>query len=361
MRKLLPLFLVLITVNSFAQAPAGYYSTATGLSSVPLKAALHNVIKNHTSISYAQIWTAYQSTDAKPDGKVWDIYSDIPNGTPPYEFTFGTNQCGNYTVESDCYNREHSWPKSYFNSVTPMYTDLFHIYPTDGYVNNKRDNYPYGLVDTTGTFWQSENGSRLGPNRFPGYTGVVFEPIDAYKGDLARTYFYMATRYYTEDAGWQNWAMSNGANLTPWAVAMLLEWSHTDTVSLKEMNRNNAIYAIQHNRNPFIDHPEYIDCIWSATGCDIPLPLAVNGTPEIESIKVFPNPATEKILINDNNIANKAIEIDIINPQGRIIYHRNRTINAGIFEIPVSQYPRGLYWIKVSTESGINVSKIVLQ
>src|SRR5690606_19586426 len=141
---------------------------------------------------------------------------------------------------------------------------LFHLYPTDGYVNGKRSNFPYGEVNNPN--WVSENGSKLGQNSYPGNPGsLAFEPLAAYKGDLARTYFYMSTRYYGEDGGWQNWEMANGAELKTWAIQMLLDWHHNDPVSEKEIARNNAIYIIQENRNPFIDHPEYADCIWGNT------------------------------------------------------------------------------------------------
>jgi hypothetical protein len=116
MKKLL-LSLTLISTFCFAQIPVGYYNTAQGLTGNTLKIALHNIIDNHTQVSYNGLWTAYQKTDRKTNGKVWDMYSDIPSGTAPYNFTFVTDECGNYAVEGDCYNREHSWPQSWFNSV----------------------------------------------------------------------------------------------------------------------------------------------------------------------------------------------------------------------------------------------------
>ena len=145
MKQLFPIFFLSLT-TLWAQIPDGYYNNATGLYGEPLQAALHDIIDDHTVVSYTSLWTHYQTTDVKPNGKVWDMYSDIPDGTPPYEFTFITNQCGNYGGEGDCYNREHSWPKSWFNDVAPMNTDIFHVVPSDGYVNGQRGNYPYGEV-----------------------------------------------------------------------------------------------------------------------------------------------------------------------------------------------------------------------
>jgi endonuclease I len=244
-----------------AQPPAGYYDAANGQSGENLKAALHNIIKNHTTKSYDYLWTAFQTTDDKTNGKVWDMYSDIPGGTPIYEYTFGSDQCGNYNSEGDCYNREHSFPGSWFNDASPMYSDLFHLVPTDGWVNNKRGSYPFG--ETENATYTSSNGSKLGPCSVSGYSGVVFEPIDEYKGDFARNYFYMATRYLGEDGSWPGSPMVQGAEPKPWALIMLGEWHTSDPVSPKEIDRNNAIYAIQNNRNPFIDHPEFVYKIWS--------------------------------------------------------------------------------------------------
>jgi len=237
-----------------------YYQAAYKLSGTALRLALHNIIKGHTSVSYASLWTYFQNTDKKANGKVWDIYSDIPGGTPPYEFAFITKQCGSYSGEGDCYNREHSWPKSWFNDLTPMYSDMFHLYPTDGKVNGERSNYPYGNVNTP--TWKSLNGSKLGPNTFPGYVGVAFEPIDAYKGDLARSSMYMSVRYYLEDSGWSSSEGTTKADLKTWYANLFYSWNMLDTVSAKEINRNNAIFTIQKNRNPFIDHPEFAAEIW---------------------------------------------------------------------------------------------------
>ena len=256
------LFLVFLAFNLLSQIPSGYYNGTENLSGTALKSALHNIIDNHNSVSYSSLWSHFQNTDKKANNKVWDIYSDVPGGTPPYEFTFSSDQCGSYSQEGDCYNREHSWPQSWFNSASPMKTDMFHVYPTDGYVNGQRGSYPYGNV--AGNKWTSENGSKKGDCSYPGYNGTVFEPIDEYKGDVARSYFYMSTRYYGEDSGWQSNGMVNGAEILPWAQNLLMEWSVNDPVSTKEINRNNAIYNIQNNRNPFIDHPEFAILIFSS-------------------------------------------------------------------------------------------------
>lgn len=269
------LFTLQVLVLS-AQIPQGYYQGTENKTGAELKIALYNIIKDHTVISYSGLWDAFYYTDKKPNGKVWDMYSDIPGGTPPYQYTFFSDQCGNYNSEGDCYNREHSMPKSWFNDASPMYSDLFHLVPTDGYVNNMRGNYPFGRVGNTN--WTSMNGSKRGTSNFPGYSGIVFEPIDAYKGDFARMFFYMTTRYHNLVANWNSDMLNNTSfpAFTPWAKELLLLWHHQDPVSQKEIDRNNVIYySYQNNRNPFIDYPEFADLIW---GSGV-LPLVFNSSP----------------------------------------------------------------------------------
>lgn len=254
--------LALVGSLAAAQPPAGYYDSAEGLSGLALKQALHNIIDNQDPLTYSGLWTAFSTTDATPANKVWDIYSDVPGGTPAYLYSFGSDQCGTYNSEGDCYNREHSFPQSWFNGQMPMNTDLFHLYPTDGYVNNMRGNLPYGDVGSAD--WTSTNGSKKGLCVDPGYNSTVFEPIDAYKGDLARTYFYMMTRYYSQMSGWNSPVVQNG-DLIPWNLAVMLQWNDLDPVSPKEIARNNAVYGLQENRNPFIDRPEWVHAIWGGT------------------------------------------------------------------------------------------------
>lgn len=264
---LLQLVGLIYCLSIYAQIPDGYYSKAENKTGYELKTALFETINGHTDIGYDAVWNAFKTTDKKSNGKVWDMYSDIPNGTLPYEYSFGTNQCGNYSGEGSCYNREHSFPKSWFNDARPMHNDIFHLYPTDGYVNGKRSNYPFGEVGNP--TWTSKNGSKLGNCSFTGYSSTVFEPIDEYKGDFARTYFYMATRYEDKIAGFSMSAiLNNTANQVykDWYLRLLFKWHEQDPVSQKEIDRNNAVYKIQKNRNPFIDHPEYAAKIWQGYG-----------------------------------------------------------------------------------------------
>ena len=240
-----------------------YYAPADGKKGAQLKTAMCGIIYNRTEKSYDNLWNAFKTTDVRSDGKIWDMYSNITNYTP---VTSGSS----YSVEGDSYNREHSWPQSWFNSNTPMYTDLHHIYPTDGFVNGKRSNYPFG--ETNGEDYKSTNNfSKLGTCTYSGYTGTVFEPADEYKGDFARTYFYMVTCYEEKLADWYA-GNADGIRATidgrtypglqEWQLNMLMEWAKNDPVSEKETARNEAVYAIQKNRNPFIDYPGLQEYIW---------------------------------------------------------------------------------------------------
>lgn len=109
---LISLTLLAGAITSMAQPPEGYYLPAAGKTGTELRTALYNIIRGHTVSTYTDLWTHFQTTDDTPDGKVWDMYSDKPGFAPPYVYVFGDNQCGNYTKEGDCYNREHSFPKA---------------------------------------------------------------------------------------------------------------------------------------------------------------------------------------------------------------------------------------------------------
>ena len=247
--------------NVNAASYDSYYTTVDTSSGKNLINSLRRITSaGHSVVSYDGLWQAYRTTDKTSDGYVWDMYSN-------HKYQFGVDQAGNFNDEGDKYNREHSVPKSWFNEDKPMYSDLFHVYPTDGYVNGKRSNLPFGEVSNPS--YESGNGSKLGPSSFSGYSGTVFEPIDEYKGDFARTYFYMATRYNSDgDNKFDH--TSNGKAvftasypyLTTYATNLFVKWHLQDPVSEKEINRNDAVQQHQHNRNPYIDHPEYVNLIW---------------------------------------------------------------------------------------------------
>ncbi|MBR6247653.1 MAG: endonuclease [Muribaculaceae bacterium] len=251
-----------------AQETTGYYSAAEHKHGQALLQALENIVGPHTRVKYDDLWNAYKTTDSNSDKYIIDIYSDYP-----YYSVFNRKPCSSSSIIGECLNREHSMPKSWWGStVNDQYSDIYHLYPTDSRINNQRSNYPYGecsggtRIVTTLDGVEYHGKGKLGTCTYPGYTGKVFEPDDEYKGDLARTYFYMAAAYNSLIGNWSSPnLLSDGARYpiyTPWTVEMLLKWHRMDPVSEKEINRNNAANELQENRNPFIDHPELAEHIW---------------------------------------------------------------------------------------------------
>ncbi|TDE06879.1 endonuclease [Flavobacterium sandaracinum] len=283
MKQIYSLLFLFLFAAGFAQAPTGYYTNATG-TGYTLKTQLYNIIKDHTVLSYGDLYVTYETSDIdnffEKDGSVLDMYSENPTGTDPYTYSIATTQrCGSsgYAKEGDCYNREHIIPQSIFSQASPMVSDAHFITPTDGEVNGIRNNYPHSVVAiATQT---TLNGSKLGTSTTAGYSGLVFEPIDEFKGDIARMYFYFATRYENTVAGYNYPMFNNSTNkvFTTAFLNQLLAWHNQDPVSAREITRNNAIYARQNNRNPFIDNPDYVTAIWKTEVVDTEAPTAVTN------------------------------------------------------------------------------------
>lgn len=299
MNKLYYLFgciMLILSGNLFAQAPhdtGKYYLLANGKKGAELKTAFYQIIKNPSVVDYKNLWTAYQTSDAIPTDTVpiiWDMYSCNSH----YSIYTTLHQNGKYGTDPEGtrgFQREHSMPKSWFNpqksgssytykDIWPMYSDLVHVIPAEGIVNNKRSNNPYGT--NNGEWYTSEEGfSKMGACTYPGYTGRCFEPNDEYKGDIARIYFYMITAYEQKHPTWSSTTDGVGDHcgtwtgpmfnlddddsyqpFADWAYNMLMEWSHQDPVSQKEIDRNEAIWKLQGNRNPFVDYPGLEDYVW---------------------------------------------------------------------------------------------------
>ncbi|WP_178988750.1 endonuclease [Winogradskyella schleiferi] len=274
--KHLYLLFIFITSIGFAQIPTNYYDSANGLSGFALKTQLKTIISNgHIDQGYGSLYDGYVTTHTdniaesgyENDGTILLYYTENPNGTDPYTFNHGSNQCGNYNAEGVCYNREHTIPQSSFGSASPMQNDIHHVVPSDGFANGQRGSLPFGTVGSAS--WTSLNGSKRGNSNVLGYSGNVFEPIDEFKGDIARSILYFVTRYEDTVDGYTSFDMFNGTEnqaLEDWAVDMLLDWHYNiDPVDQREINRNNAAYNYQGNANPFVDHPEYANLIWNPT------------------------------------------------------------------------------------------------
>lgn len=262
-----------------------YYSSITNTSSgSTLASSLHTLLgdTHTTTLSYSGLWTAYATSDCLPGTDIiWDIYSE-------YNYECGGSKQGvNYSNEGDSYNREHTVPQSWFNEAKPMVADVVHVYPTDGKVNGIRSNYVYGEVSSPS--YTAGNGGMLGTSALSGYSGTVFEPIDEYKGDIARSYFYMAIRYSNVLGNWtggeaQEIFSSSYPYLTDYALDLFTKWSHEDPVSDKENLRNDSFQTLQGLRNPFIDYPEWIDTIWSNSYTDTATNTAYSASDVVSAI-----------------------------------------------------------------------------
>ena len=223
-----------------------YYASAIGKTGPALRSELHTIIKTQTKLSYDQVWTALQNTDQDPanTANVIEVYSGR-------SISQGLNG-----GDPDDWNREHVWAQSHggFGTSTGPGTDLHHLRPEDVTVNSTRGNKDFDLggtaVSQCSDCWTDADS---------------FEPRDAVKGDVARMLFYMAIRYEGDD-GWPNLELNNTVNgSTPWhgKLSILLQWNAEDPPSAFEQRRNDVIHATyQHNRNPFIDHPEWAPAIF---------------------------------------------------------------------------------------------------
>lgn len=269
------------TILVWGDIPVGYYNSLTGKSGQSLKDAIHELAIQRTVHSYGSLWTYFPQTDRMPDDarRVWDMYSDK---TYYFSSNLGSSTSG--------MNKEHSVPKSWWGGYNEgqgfiAYTDLNHLYPSDAAANSAKLHYPLGEVSRV----NFDNGVTKTGTPMMGQGGgasVVFEPDDRYKGDFARTYFYMAAAY--QDYEWKyTWMMTNSSWLTlnQWSIELLLRWAREDPVSDKEKDRNDAVYRCQNNRNPFIDYPELIEYIWGERsgetftgGSDV-----IDGPPELIS------------------------------------------------------------------------------
>ncbi|GEN67186.1 endonuclease [Chryseobacterium rhizosphaerae] len=300
MKRILSFFLLsLVFISALAQPPANYYNAAAGLTNAPLKSALKQIITTgHASnLSYNDLWTAYQTTDRDydydNDGTILDIYSEFPIGPDNYSYPYGSSQCsGTSGPEGHCYNREHIVPQSLFNQGLPMRSDAHFVRATDGKVNGERGDLPFGKVATAN--YNSQNGSKRGNSASPGFTGVVFEPIDEFKGDVARMIFYFVTRYETQLSGFGTGNMLGGSaypGLQNWELNQLIIWHTQDPVSSAEIRRNNATYTFQGNRNPYIDHPEYVNMVWGT-------PVLDTEAPTIPTNLAATNPTSSTVALN---------------------------------------------------------------
>ncbi|WP_333601102.1 endonuclease [Flavobacterium sp.] len=378
MKKILTSLLLSVTLFSIAQQeskntnatasiPNGYYNSATGTGYV-LKTQLAAIISNnYIDRGYNPgLYTTYTTSDKdfyyENDGTMLDMYTENPTGSE-CEFTYGINQDDGTLGNNECerYNREHTIPQSYFASATPMYSDAHFVVPSDKHVNAQRGDLPYGKVNVAN--WTSINGSKRGSNLNSGYSagfsGTVFEPIDEFKGDIARMLLYFATRYESQLPGFYTTstsvvkAMFDGTSdhsFSPTFLNILLTWNQQDPVSQREIDRNNAVYARQSNRNPYIDNNNYVTQIWG-------LPLAAPSFNTLATVSIYPNPAVNGTVNISSESNLDAIELITIN--GQILQKINQPeMQNNTYSL--SNLPQGFYFLKLSSNNESVTKKVLV-
>jgi len=262
-KSLIFLVISLLSISSaFAAIPSGYYYYAKNKKQAALKTALHTYAAPMKEFEYGGgpgfTWEGFFYTDQKSDSSVVDMYSNTVRKFKGFSAVNGMHI-------------EHSLPKSWWGGLNNnAYKDLFHLYPADAITNITKSNLPLGEVTGTPTL---DNGvTKIGANGFEtAYTENCFEPANEFKGDFARSYFYISTIYEDFAPLWQSPMMNNNTYPVwkPWALDLLLKWHHQDPVSPKELARIEAIYNLQGNRNPFIDYPDLADYIWGKDTANI--------------------------------------------------------------------------------------------
>lgn len=342
-KKLLIVFLF-SSFFCFAQLPNGYYDDAEGRSGAELKTALHNTIRNHiilnyNSSTYTWWYDYFAQTDWHSGGYFWDMYSN--------------DRYSNYNGSRQ--NREHCMPRSWWGTSEDYSSfdangDLHNLYPSNANANEAKSNLPLGEVRTGGETYN--NGVvKVGESGFSGYIKSVFEPADEYKGDFARTYMYMVTCYEDYSNNWRGVGTqsmlqrNNYPTFTSYAVNLLIQWHTQDPVSEKEIERNNAVYRIQNNRNPFIDHPKFAYLIWAPnTKIDF-------------SLAVYPNPVTDEFTLEFTDTDFDKINYAIYSVNGILMQQQELSVGD---KISVNTLNNGLYLLVVYAGNKRFSEKIII-
>lgn len=297
-RVLLLLFAAMSVIGAAAAVPEGYYSRAEGKKKAELKAAMKAIIGKASVLAYGsgagRTWTGFYSTDRYDGNKVRDRYcNDI--------HYFSESSSANAASAPGGMNIEHSFPKSWWGGTeNQAYKDLFNLMPCEQKINSSKSNYAMGVVTTVNT----NNGcTKVGKGKAGTNNNAnLWEPADKWKGDFARSYFYMVTSY--SSFTWTGEALNMLENneyptMQRWATDLLLEWCRQDPVDQIEIDRNEAVYKIQGNRNPFVDFPSLGEYIW---GDSIDYAFSVNGnedgpvlpdTPDIDVDELMAYEASE--------------------------------------------------------------------
>ena len=362
-KKLMCLCFAGIFVFAQAQIPPGYYEGTEGLSGFALKTELHEIIsENHLPQSYSDTWTFFEANDVNPDGTVWDVYSDCV-------FDFGTPQSGGNqdvgtggNMECEFFNREHVFPRSWFGGVSsrPEHSDIINLLPVDKLVNIERASFVFANVSNPD--FVSTNGSIKGTSTTLGFNGTAFEIVDDYKGDIARIFFYMATRYENDISSWEgnnvdgdNYLNGTSAQVYyEWVVDLLYEWHKNDPVDQKEIDRNNATFLYQGNRNPFVDIPELVCAIWDVDESNCTFSNASYNLRN--DLVIYPNPAVHSTVFIESQ--QPIDQLSLYSTSGQLV--RVIPSNGEQNSFQIKGLETGVYFLKVVNNKNCYTHKIIV-
>lgn len=360
-RSILTFYILFSGTVLFAQG--SYYNDLdTNRRCQNLKDALYTLVNTGAvSLTYEQAFNFmadYDIININGENFIWDIYSHNPDGTQPYTYKPG-NKCNNESgggSEGLCWNREHVFPSSWFGAGNPMYGDFHNLLPTDGYVNNQRSNNPIAKVAVAN--YTSRNGSKRGTSAIAGVSGVVFEPIDEYKGDIARILLYMSVRFADKFSSWSSPdfnRIKGSDKLMGYKqeyLNMLLQWHEQDPPSQKEKDRNNRVFARQANRNPFIDFPQLVTYVWKTNEDEC---TAVSTKKyQQAATTIYPNPA------------NKEISVDYTLAKGQNYFITDlsgKKIRQGVLlqsSLSVAELNNGTYFLFIEENGQTSYSKFMI-
>jgi len=336
MKNLFTIIFTLVAFISYGQIPDGYYDRADGLQGEELKEALYQIIKDHIDYPYTS-----SSTDTWDILKESDRDPDNPDNVILIYTVWSVNAAQEYN-NGDGWNREHIWAKSHgFPSETQdAYRDAHHLRPCDITVNSAR-----GTKDF-------DNGGEPHPVATECYTDAdSWEPRDAVKGDVARMMFYMATRYEgeNEDPDLELVDYTGTDTDTPFfgKLSTLMEWNEEDPVDEFERNRNEVVYSYQGNRNPFVDHPDFVNAIYNSSATSV-VDIVSN-----ENIKIYPNPVSQTLILETP----EDYSVEIYSIIGELILSTTQK------QIAVHHFTNGVYFVVIKNPSGQTVKseKIIKQ
>lgn len=336
--------LILLMLIPVVFVYAGYYDSVIGLTGEQLKLALRNLISTNTNSSYDGSREEMFGYIDNVNGQVRCVYTGkwfaVTPGTIP---------------NANVINTEHTYAQSWFSSTSSSIkkADLHHLYPTTNAVNSARGNYPFFTVPNhasadvyyNNTPWQSYRGS-------DGMGHTVFEPADQHKGNVARSLLYFTVRY-------NDGLIQGGVNMLP----ILLQWHVSDPVDVTESTRNQEIFDFQHNRNPFVDHPEFVAAIWGPTSNEDP---TASPVPDFTLGAVYPNPFSTKASVSVESRGNEDLSVKIFNLKGQLVREEGLAAKAGNQEFVWdgrdangSELSGGIYIIRISSDACTRIAKVV--